>query len=791
LNAYPDEIRLALVVLLDAGVFAAALRFARRRGTSGLVQAICDAFLLYFLVQYAAVALPGIFGMFTAWTMSLLALAAGAGLWIAADFPRSKGGIAATGRQVLNVGRALPTVSRDGGQGPPCEKRSNPEGPAESTVPRGASAAGRPARPPVRAPAALLSYGHATHWSADHLALLGCALFVTAYLAAHAFDQRPIPPVATDALVYHLPTAVQWIATHRLGIYPTWYWNPAASYSPGTGAVFMAWWMAPAGNDVFVRFVQLPPLLLIFFLVVRMCRLLGCSRAISGLIAIAAALSRPLFSEALFPKDDLYVTAFVAAALVALADKCMRDRLAPWRAGVAAGFVLASKYTVLLVCPLFLFMIDAPWRARWRWRQWCIAIGLVLAMALPWYARNIALTGNPLFPVDVNLFGLHLPGLFGVERDRQLSTAGGIWKMLAQTYHSLPPVLIVLLLAGWVGAWAAAGRSVLREPLPRAVVLGSAAVLSLFFITSPHHEVRYLFPLIVLWFAAAAIVLARAGLFAMVSVVANTLLRRGRARSDDGKERAAKPELKLLVRITPGRLETAAAALLAVVSAATTLDISHADKIAGLAGRALLMTAVGVGAVLLQIRVLHLRRGRLAILGSSALAIVVMYAYVQWHVYVETYRQSRFIAWQQGYPLQGPLWKWVDDNVPPDATLAYANTFFVYPYDGFNFTRRVDYAPVRRGLHNFLQFPRLGDRIPGDLIVRRMTAVMNAQADRATWLDNLRRMNAGWLVVIKHDSEDLDPDPPELGFALSGNEGGLFERVYEDEGGVVFRVRRW
>ena len=129
-----------------------------------------------------------------------------------------------------------------------------------------------------------------------------------------------IPPVATDALVYHLPTAVQWIQTGRLGIYPTWYWNPAASYSPGTGSIFMAWWMAPAGNDVFVRFVQLPPLMFVFFLVVRMSRLLGATRATAGLIAVAATLSRPLFSEAVFQKDDLFVAAFIAAAVLSLAE---------------------------------------------------------------------------------------------------------------------------------------------------------------------------------------------------------------------------------------------------------------------------------------------------------------------------------------------------------------------------------------------------------------------------------------------------------------------------------------
>src|SRR6185437_6220852 len=77
----------------------------------------------------------------------------------------------------------------------------------------------------------------AAEWNVDRLILLACALFTIAYLCTEAFNKRLLPPVATDALVYHLPMAVQWMQTHRLGMYPTWYWNPAASYSPQTGSI--------------------------------------------------------------------------------------------------------------------------------------------------------------------------------------------------------------------------------------------------------------------------------------------------------------------------------------------------------------------------------------------------------------------------------------------------------------------------------------------------------------------------------------------------------------------------
>ncbi len=227
---------------------------------------------------------------------------------------------------------------------------------------------------------------------------------------------------------------------------------------------------------------------------------------------------------------------------------------------------------MFLACPVFLFMVDSPLRAGWRIRHWAIAVGVAAVMAAPWYARNILLTGNPLYPVDVHLGGIRLHGLFGTERDQQLRTAGGIWKMLASTYHSLPTPLIVLLCIGWAGAWSA-GRSVLRDPLARTAVIGSVATMVLFLAASPHHEVRYIFPLMVLWFVACGLGTAR-GL--------------------------PKPSLQI-----------AAAAVLAAASLATTFSTKVIDTVAVVSLKALLISAVGVGAVVLQAPVLRLKKQHL------------------------------------------------------------------------------------------------------------------------------------------------------------------------------------
>jgi hypothetical protein len=587
----------------------------------------------------------------------------------------------------------------------------------------------------------------ASHWSADRIGLAACALFTGGYLLCYAWIQRFIPPVATDSLVYHLPTAVQWMQTGRLGIYPTWYWNPAASYSPATSSTFMAWWMAPVQGDVLVRFVQLPALMLIFFLAVRLCRLLGCGRTLAGLIAAAAALSRPLFSEAMFQKDDLYVTAFIAAAVLALTQENLRGRLGPWRLGITLGFIFASKYTVLLACPVFLFLIDAPFRARWKVKEYLIVFAIIAVMAGPWYVRNAVLTGNPLYPVDVHLGPIHLQGLFGTERDQQLRAVGGIWRMLSQTYHSLPMVLIVPLVLGWLWALWAGRKMIVRQPLARACAIGSVITLLIFLATSPHHEVRYIFPLMVLWFAAMGMGFSRLG-----------------------------------------KVGVAIALLIAIVSTMTSFSTLIVGVVASLAGIALAIAVVGTGFIFLGDR-LRLNARQVAGIGAIAVLTIAMVAYVQWHAYVEQYRALRQAVWSgdRGYPREAGVWKFVDEQTPANASIAYANMYFVYPFYGPDLRRHVDYAPVRRGLHDFLHFPRMGDRVPGDLIVQRMTRVMDSDADQATWLQNLRNMHADYLVVAKNESDrGLDADPPELRFA--GADKRVFSKMYEDGYGAVYRI---
>ena len=79
-------------------------------------------------------------------------------------------------------------------------------------------------------------------------------------------------------------------------------------------------------------------------------------------------------------------------------------------AAVSCGLTMGVKYTSFL-CPvsIALFISWHLVRARVRWGAWlrtvALLCGIVALVAAPWYLRNLAFTGNPVYPFAYGLFG--------------------------------------------------------------------------------------------------------------------------------------------------------------------------------------------------------------------------------------------------------------------------------------------------------------------------------------------------------------------------------------------------
>jgi hypothetical protein len=178
------------------------------------------------------------------------------------------------------------------------------------------------------------------------------------------------------------------------------------------------------------------------------------------------------------------------------------------------------------------------------------------------------------------------------------------------------------------------------------------------------------------------------------------------------------------------------------------------------------------------------RSGQIAA-ASLMLTALSVWTYVDWHSYLNVCQVEAGATWSVPYGELAQGWDVIRDQTEPGCTVAYANTFQIYPLYGFDLSRHLVYAPTRPGLERIDQLPRMrpviGEDVPGEV-----SRVMMENADRATWLANLKRSGAKYLIVAKQDLGDptRPARPPELDFVL----GGGFELMFENPAVNVYRV---
>ena len=572
------------------------------------------------------------------------------------------------------------------------------------------------------------------------------ALFVTALIGCVVFLQAYTPVIDSDAVTYHVPIAVHWLQTGRLDLLPVWFFNPANTFSPLAGSTFMVWLLAPLGNDVLARMAQAPAAMLLFLAALQLGRAVGLPGVVAAFLAVAVAVSRPFNSELTSARDDIFLAAFVAVAVAGCGREALRDRFGPWRIGLAIGLAAATKYTFFIAVPVLLLLIDAPFQAGWNRRRWAIALATAILIAGPWYARNWLLTGNPLYPIDLKILGHSvLHGLFDMQPSARLRTWQGLRSIFIADFHGLPPALLALLVIGWAAAvmgWIGRAR---RNPLIRACLFGMPLCVAFFVAKAPYGEVRFLFPALVPLFVAVGLAIHRW---------------------------LPWPTAKGI-----------AAAVMAIAALWTSYNATI--LVAQLAGIAALVTLAGIGLVWGYHHLGDARQKASAHLAVAAVAGLAMWIFVSWKAYLRDYRGSQRIYWGMNYPKSAPAWQFLSDNVPPDATIAYTNTYWIYPLYGFPPTRKLLYIPVRSDIPDFLHLPQFPEPLPGEKIESTFTHLLNASPDAVTWRQRLLQSGATYLFIARTGPA---LEVPELAFAQ--NDPLHFTRIFRDEGAAIYEVRR-
>lgn len=272
--------------------------------------------------------------------------------------------------------------------------------------------------------------------------------------AALALHRTAFLPDPYDALTYHLMLPARWLVTGTLSLVPTSFGDIAPTYTPEAVEVFFLGLMLPGGGDLLARVGQVPFLVAMAALVAELVRRAG--RGPTWLPALAGT-SALLLPELLEQGSSAMVDTAAAVALVAacLAGTRLGPASGPLAlvvAGGLAGLFLGSRFTGPVFLPAVL--LCGAWALGTRWRAWGWWVaGLALAGAYP-FARNLVLTGNPLYPLALAVGPWELPGLF--TRAATLASPlhipeAGQFAVLAR--HGFQLAGLALLVLGLLSPW--------------------------------------------------------------------------------------------------------------------------------------------------------------------------------------------------------------------------------------------------------------------------------------------------------------------------------------------------
>lgn len=262
------------------------------------------------------------------------------------------------------------------------------------------------------------------------------------------------PPTAKDSLMYHIALPKAFLAARGLVDVPG---NIAQFYAlgaelNGTWAMLLGRLVSLRAGEAAFGCTEFAYLLMLALIVCGWCFRQGLSKA-QSLVALALVTSVPtVYSSAASGYNDLALTVYITLGIAAVARWWSRaDRRSAAEIGLAIGFALGVKLLALfLLAPaivVFLLRIRQAERDASGGvspaavvRSALLSILLALAVASPWYVRNWARTGSPIYPFYLNVVHGSAPG-WGKQRsyvDQVLNSRYGGYPKGVFDYLAVP-----------------------------------------------------------------------------------------------------------------------------------------------------------------------------------------------------------------------------------------------------------------------------------------------------------------------------------------------------------------
>ena len=255
--------------------------------------------------------------------------------------------------------------------------------------------------------------------------ILSCSALILGFALVKIAVNLVNPPFGWDDLNYHFTFAVEWLKSGTLvnPIVVSDY--PAPSYYPLNGSFIFFWLLLPFKNVFLADLGQVPFYIIVFLSMYSIGKKVGLKHRYSIYASILLLLVPNYFKQMRIAYVDVMVTGFFMLALNFLAnlrkDFNLKNVLL---VGLSCGLLIGTKIIVIphaliiTFCFLGLSFFGLV-RNKLYLRFFSSVLIFILAVLITGgfsYMRNFVMTGNPVYPLQLKIFGItFFKGVLGGE----------------------------------------------------------------------------------------------------------------------------------------------------------------------------------------------------------------------------------------------------------------------------------------------------------------------------------------------------------------------------------------
>jgi hypothetical protein len=237
--------------------------------------------------------------------------------------------------------------------------------------------------------------------------VLFCASVILGFALVKLFINLINTPFGWDSLNYHFVFPVEWLKHGNLDIPITISDDPSPSYYPINGSLFYLWLIFPLKNVFLADLGQFPFFILSFLAVFNISRKLQLTREMSSYAAVLFSIIPNFFKQLGIAYVDVMVAALFLVCvnfLFLLTENFSWSSILTY--SLSLGLLLGTKtvavpYSIILYLP-FVYLAFKNIK-----KLYLLLASLVIIVILGGftYIRNFIDTGNPLYPLNLKLFG--------------------------------------------------------------------------------------------------------------------------------------------------------------------------------------------------------------------------------------------------------------------------------------------------------------------------------------------------------------------------------------------------